>query len=391
VFVHDHYFYVDGDTVLSEVAFTMDHWQRYLEHVESVAVVGRDGGRLSRERAARAKPAGGTGVQFHLLPGVSGLRGLARRSKVTSELDGILSKADVVVVRLPSELGLLAARVAERRRMPCVVELVGCPWDALIWHGSVTARGYAPILFYRTRRAVARADHVLYVTKRFLQSRYPSQAAHQVAASNVDISVDARVVRIRRSRIASSRSGRPLRLGFLGSLAVRYKGLHVLLRALARVRSQHGRGAVVLEVAGSGDPELWRIRAKALGVEHSVRFIGVLPGGERVLAWLDSIDVLVHPSLTEGLPRAVVEGMSRALPVLGSTAGGIPELLPDQCLHRPGDWRTLAGQIGRLSRDPKLRLDLGLANLDRARAYDREQLTARRREFYAHALRGNAG
>jgi glycosyltransferase involved in cell wall biosynthesis len=231
----------------------------------------------------------------------------------------------------------------------------------------------------------------LYVTERFLQRRYPSPTAHQVAASNVDISIDPQVVRERRRRISSSNSGGPLRLGFLGSLSVRYKGLHILLRALASVQSTYGQDAVVLEVAGSGDQERWRVTAKRLGVQELVRFIGVLPGGEQVLAWLDSIDALVHPSLTEGLPRAVVEGMSRALPVLGSSAGGIPELLPEQCLHRPGDWRKLADQIGRLSRDAKLRLELGLANLDRAQAFDRERLAARRREFYAHALRESAG
>ena len=43
----------------------------------------------------------------------------------------------------------------------------------------------------------------------------------------------------------------------------------------------------------------------------------------------DNIDVFIMPSLQEGLPRSMVEAMSRGCNVIGSRVGGIPELLDD--------------------------------------------------------------
>ena len=46
------------------------------------------------------------------------------------------------------------------------------------------------------------------------------------------------------------------------------------------------------------------------------------------------MDVYVQVSLQEGLPRSVAEAMSRAMPVVGSMTGGIPEMISPDCLTR---------------------------------------------------------
>ena len=57
--------------------------------------------------------------------------------------------------------------------------------------------------------------------------------------------------------------------------------------------------------------------------------MGSLPHNE-VFEWLDTIDIYAQPSRQEGLPRALIEAMSRGLPAFGARTGGIPELLePD--------------------------------------------------------------
>lgn len=63
------------------------------------------------------------------------------------------------------------------------------------------------------------------------------------------------------------------------------------------------------------------------GIADRVKFLGWLAAGPAVRAELDRADLFVLPSRTEGLPRALVEAMARGLPCIGSTAGGIPELL----------------------------------------------------------------
>ena len=80
-------------------------------------------------------------------------------------------------------------------------------------------------------------------------------------------------------------------------------------------------------------------------------FNGVLPSGQPVLNWLDDIDIYVQPSFQEGLPRALVEAMSGGRPAFASTTGGIPELLPADCLHCPGDAARLGASIARAAED----------------------------------------
>ena len=46
-----------------------------------------------------------------------------------------------------------------------------------------------------------------------------------------------------------------------------------------------------------------------------------------VFEWLDNIDIYIQPSKTEGMPRALIEAMSRGVPSLGTRVGGITELL----------------------------------------------------------------
>ena len=53
---------------------------------------------------------------------------------------------------------------------------------------------------------------------------------------------------------------------------------------------------------------------------------------EKIFEWLDSIDIYVQPSRQEGMPRALIEAMSRGIPAFGAKTGGIPELLPEQYL-----------------------------------------------------------
>src|SRR5699024_9667719 len=99
------------------------------------------------------------------------------------------------------------------------------------------------------------------------------------------------------------------------------------------------------EILGDGDQSSWKLLAKELGIEDNVKFKGVLPGGKPVLSWLESIDVYIQPSFQEGLPRAVIEAMSQGCPVVGSNAGGIPELIQDEYIHDMGDYEELSSLL----------------------------------------------
>ena len=65
-----------------------------------------------------------------------------------------------------------------------------------------------------------------------------------------------------------------------------------------------------------------------LDVEEQVKILGPMPHNE-VFKWLETIDLYVQPSRQEGLPRALIEAMSRGVPAFGARTGGIPELLDE--------------------------------------------------------------
>src|SRR2546428_12281099 len=110
------------------------------------------------------------------------------------------------------------------------------------------------------------------------------------------------------------------------SHVTRQKGLHVLLRALPRIRESWPRVRVV--VAGVGDYLAdGQALAERLGVSPHVAFLGEVPHA-RASENLDASDIFVLPTLRyEGLPFALLEGMASEKPVLVSRVGGVPSVV----------------------------------------------------------------
>jgi glycosyltransferase involved in cell wall biosynthesis len=125
-------------------------------------------------------------------------------------------------------------------------------------------------------------------------------------------------------------------------------------------------------------------RAAQLGIAAHVHFRGQLASGEPIRDELDRADLFLLPSRQEGLPRAMVEAMARALPCIGSTVGGIPELLPPDEMVPPGDADALARKISEIVTDPERMHRMSSRNLARAGAFQEDVLRERRLEFYRY-------
>jgi glycosyltransferase involved in cell wall biosynthesis len=114
-----------------------------------------------------------------------------------------------------------------------------------------------------------------------------------------------------------------------------------------------------LVVAGDG-PERRTLEARARGGD--VRFTGWLSAaGLGDLRRSASLAVVPSRS-AETFGLAAAEAMAAGLPVVGSRAGALPELLADDCLVTPGDVNALATAIGRWSGDVAAG-ELGLARV----------------------------
>jgi glycosyltransferase involved in cell wall biosynthesis len=160
-------------------------------------------------------------------------------------------------------------------------------------------------------------------------------------------------------------------IGFLGSLNGS-KGIDVLRDAVLEL---NGSRPVRLAVAGDGP--LRSLLEEAAGIPRapSISLLGRLPALD-VPRFLGAVDILVLPSYDEGLPRAVLEGMSMARPVVASAVGGVPELIQhgvNGLLVPPGDRAALVQALTSLIEDEALRAELGQRARQAAMRFDIEE------------------
>ena len=380
LFVHDHRFYRDdAGTVFTSGSLPAAVWDRYLEHFETLRVVGRDGGPppSGAGLALSSRPC----VDFDLISGVSYGQLIRGSGGIRERVRAAVADCDAAIVRLPSELGFLAETECRRQGKAYAVEMVGCAWDAMRNHGSRAARLYAPIFFQRTRRALRRAPLSLYVTTRWLQQRYPTDGK-AYGASDVEIaSMSEAELAARQARLAAIAGGQAPVLGTIASLRIRSKGVQTALAALEALRKEGLE--LRYRVLGGGDAAPWIALAERHGVADLVSFDGIRPAGEGVRQWADGIDIHLQPSFQEGLPRATVEAMSRGAACIGSTCGGIPELIPPERLHRPGDVAGLTERIRSLATDPAALAEASRTDLETASRYRPERLAEIRSQFLA--------
>jgi glycosyltransferase involved in cell wall biosynthesis len=182
-------------------------------------------------------------------------------------------------------------------------------------------------------------------------------------------------------RLARIKEGHPLVIGLIGTLDHKLKGVHDAIKALAILRKRTGKPFVFRHL-GPGESAGYELLARKEGLSDIVQFDGMVPSGEAVLDWLDGVDLYIQPSYQEGVPRAVIEGMSRGCPVIGSTAGGIPELLPDLWLHKPGDYQMLAGLMQKILEDETVQENMARRNFALAKTFTSDVLMPKRRAFW---------
>ena len=219
------------------------------------------------------------------------------------------------------------------------MEIVGDPIDAF---GPGAVRHPLRPLIRRAfrrqmRKQCSEAYATAYVTAHSLQQRYPpSEGRFTTNYSNVELE-DQHLVDHPRSSFCA---GNLARIVMVGTLSQMYKGHDIALQALAHLKSKRINFEMTFIGKGKHQAEMQRL-AKTLGVQEQTQFLGELSVGKAVRDQLDRADLFVMPSRTEGLPRAMIEAMARGLPCIGTSIGGIPELLrPEELVptNRPDVW-----------------------------------------------------
>lgn len=381
----DHRFYRDDDGII----FSMKNYnyeffsKRYLGVFDKVRIVARVSSQLPRART-EAEATEGNNVEVISLGDWNGLLGYYRKQKsIKSILRDSIHDNTAVTMIIPGAVGSLSYPILMSQSHPYTVEVVGDPYDA--FSKGACNHPLRPILRQlmtkRLKKLCAHACAASYVTREALQSRYPCPA-YSAGISDVEVQDSSFVDKPRQA----TEIKRPFTLINVGTMAQMYKAHDVLLDSVSHCVKQ-GLDLRAVFVGDGVYRAQFEKQADALGIADRVVFTGSLPAGAAVRDELDRADLFVLPSLTEGLPRSMVEAMARAMPCLGSTVGGIPELLPAVDMVAPGDAIALANKITEMANDPTRLASMSARNLTKAKEYRDETLSEQRQALYRHIVK----
>jgi glycosyltransferase involved in cell wall biosynthesis len=237
--------------------------------------------------------------------------------------------------------------------------LYGLPWIGFA-HGYIDDNWRNRLYNRIDRLVLRRADRVVAVSEslKALLTRH-GVAAHKIRVIHNAVepgdtvpSVSAQETRRRHGLTQDQRV-----IGVIGRLSSE-KGQMIFLRAMEKTtRSIPDVKALII---GDGqDRDMLEEFCREKGLSGHVEFLG---HQEKIGEYYQMLDLLVLPSLSEGMPNAVLEAMSFGVPVLATAVGGVPEVVQNgnAIMVPPNDPGALAQSMIELLKQDALRRSMGL-------------------------------
>lgn len=381
VFAHDHRFIMWNGKFHSRGGLPEPALARYSNFFGEVIVLCR----MEQADPGDLKPIENADISFAPQEDIRRLANLTSFFRVKRSISRLVKQSDIVIARLPSALGWLAATAARKQGKSCIVEVVGNAREAASLHGSVLGSIVGRIEHHFAKREIRDAKHVIYITERYLQTVYPTRGS-QYVCPNVSVTSQPNPNSLMRDeKFAPIRSPR---IGLIGSLDVNYKGHGTAISVVARLIRDYGFTNASLHFAGGGGQDRWKAVAKAHGIENHVALHGSIPPGGAMISWISEMDMMLQPSLTEGQGRSIIEAMALGKPIVASNVGGIPELIESRWMTEPLDIEGLAERCALLLENPSLYRLVANTNQVRARDFDSARIEKVRQRAFSAALNG---
>jgi L-malate glycosyltransferase len=167
------------------------------------------------------------------------------------------------------------------------------------------------------------------------------------------------------------------------------KNVSWIVRAFAAALARHRTHATLLLVGDGPTREEAQRLAHELGIADHTAFLGTVPP-EDVPDIIRRADVLLMASDAEGCPRAVLEAMSEAKPVIATDVDGLNEMVKDGETGRlcaPGDIDAYSTAIVEFAGDARTRRQLGLnGKAEAERRYSCDSVMSAYEDVYTDAL-----
>ena len=230
-----------------------------------------------------------------------------------------------------------------------------------------------------TRRAYTRASSVASVAAdvaRIVQEFDERIRSCVIHSSSSGVSVDPKAAKSIRDRFP----GKWI-IGNVGALDNAQKGQEYIIEVARRTKDSHP-GFQFLLVGGGDDETMLRELAGDL---PNISFEG---WSDRVGDYLAAFDLFILPSNKEGIGGILLDAMDRALPIIASRVGGVPEIVKDGengILIDPRSPDQLEEAMLRLYDDPDLRRAMGARGMEFSRDFTADAMAQQYMALYRQA------
>lgn len=149
------------------------------------------------------------------------------------------------------------------------------------------------------------------------------------------------------------------RLVFVGRLA-HEKGLNYLIEAI-KLLINNGTYVELCIIGDGNEKEKLESLCEELDIKQYCKFLGFISYGRKLNKVYQDSDIFVLPSLSEGIPKVLLEAMANGLPIIASDVGGIPEIIKDMengILVTPKSPEVIAGAAKMIIEKDSLRKKL---------------------------------
>lgn len=289
-----------------------------------------------------------------------------------------VKQADCVCVKMSLTNSIIACIFAKFFRKPFMMESAADCYSSIRYHEGILYKLAALPVDLIVKLEHRMAKHIIYVSKFYLQQKYPSKA-RQIGCSDAILDCPGEEVLNKRLKMIDAHEGTYV-LGLIGSTNATYRGHDILIKAAYLLKKKGYDVKVRFLGGGSKNIKLEEL-AESLGLKDRVEFGGRLQH-EEVLSWIDEIDVLVMPTLAESLGRAVIEAMSRACPVIGSIETALREQIGSDCLAHARNVDEIVFALENIISRKGYAKACACENFYRARKYASDYTYSLRKNFY---------
>ena len=372
--------------IYTDIALPYEYWREYLDVFDEVKVVARV--RDIEEFPKHLIRADGKGVSFVGLPDYYGPWQFAKVALwVLARCFNAVRRSDYILLCM----GNIATCVwfcAKVLHKSYAVELLGDPFEATIQAkqaGSHILDWFFAKIIHRMNILQARSACCAGYVCEYLHQRYHTKYPEREFVFS-DVLLPEELIALPGTQ-DSLKSRDPIIVS-VGRLMPE-KGHKTLVEVADRLRELRGDKWQIRIIGGGPEMENLRKLIELRGLRDKVYLLGVVKWGPDLFKLLDDARLFVLPSLTEGMPRALIEAMAKGLPAIGSKVGGIIDLLDEEDLVEPGDVDMLAERINAVLNDiPRLER-MSRRNFQKAMEYRPEVIRGRKHLFWNTLIRNS--